>query len=268
MINQNQIYSTLKKVFSFIKQDKIINFLIEIIIIIIGVLLAFWVTKFGDSQKQDQTEKDVIKQVYFELQDNLVDLDQDLAVLKVAYKSNLNVLSFLESNKKMSDSLIMDFYWMTQDEYIFPNTSGYENLKSFGLNLIKNDSLRNLITLVYNNDFPRITVGNNFNPNINQFLLPYYSENFALNKNPDLKYDLYINDSITITYPRKISNDLYLKIGYKPLNAEALKQDEKFLILANKAIEMRMHKLKYYTTSKSRIENILRMIEKEYKINK
>jgi hypothetical protein len=256
----------LKKLFSLIKRDKIIDFFIEIVIIIVGVLLAFYVTKLGDSQKQDQTEKEIIKQVYFELKENLVDLEQDLAVLKVAYLSNLRVLSFLESDKKISDSLVMDFHWMTQDEYIFPNTSGYENLKSFGLNLIKNDSLRNLITLVYNNDFPRITVGNNFNPNINQFLLPYYQENFALNKNSALKYELKLNDSTAITYPRKISNDLYLKIGYKPLNVDALKKDEAFLILANKTIEMRMHKLNYYSISIKRVKDILKMIKVDYSI--
>lgn len=256
----------MKKLFSLTKRDKIIDFFIEIVIIIIGVLLAFYFTKLGDSQKQDQTEKEIIRQVYFELKENIVDLEQDLVVLKVAYYSNLRVLSFLESDKKISDSLIMDFYWMTQDEYIFPNTSGYENLKSFGLNLVKNDSLRNLITLVYNNDFPRITIGNNFNPNINQFLLPYYKENFALNKNSELKYELTLNDSTTITYPMKISNDLNLKIGYKPLNLEALKKDEEFLILANRTIEMRLHKLRYYSVSLNRVKDILKMIKKDYSI--
>jgi hypothetical protein len=256
----------LNKLFPLKKRDKIIDFFIEIVIIIIGVLLAFYVTKLGDSQKQDQTEKEIIKQIYFELKENLVDLEQDFEVLKVAHASNLSVLSFLETNKKMSDSLVMDFYWMTQDEYIFPNTSGYENLKSFGLNLVKNDSLRSLITLVYNNDFPRITVGNNFNPNINQFLLPYYTENFALNKNSKLKYKLKLSDSVTIKYPIKISNDLHLKIGYKPINVEALKKDEAFLILANKTIEMRMHKLRYYATSIKRVKDILKMIKEDYPI--
>jgi hypothetical protein len=256
----------LKKLFSLIKQDKIIDFLIEIVIIIIGVLLAFYVTELGDSKKQNETENEIIKQVYFELKENLTDLEQDFAILKVGYYSNLRVLSFLESDKKMSDSLIMDFHWMTQDEYIFPNTSGYENLKSFGLNLIKNDSLRNLITLVYNNDFPRITVGNSFNPNINQFLLPYYEKNFALNKNSALKYELKVNDSTTIKYPIKISSDLYLKMGYKPLNVEALKKDEAFLILANKTIEMRTHKLRYYALSIKRVKDILEMIKKDYSI--
>lgn len=254
----------MKKLFLLIKREKISDFFYEIVIIIIGVLLAFYFTKLGDSQKQDQTEKEIIKQIYFELKENLVDLEQDFEVLKVAYSSNLSVLSFLESDKKISDSLIMDFYWMTQDEYIFPNTSGYENLKSFGLNLIKNDSLRDLITLIYNNDFPRITVGNNFNPNINQFLLPYYSENFALNKNSELKYVFKLNDSTSITYPLKISNDLYLKIGYKPLNVEALKKDETFLILANKTIEMRIHKLRYYSISITRVKDILKKIKKDY----
>ncbi|NJL75351.1 MAG: hypothetical protein HC892_10275 [Saprospiraceae bacterium] len=41
----------MKRLFSLIKKDKIINFFSEIVIIIVGVLLAFYLTKLGDSQK-------------------------------------------------------------------------------------------------------------------------------------------------------------------------------------------------------------------------
>jgi hypothetical protein len=162
--------------------------------------------------------------------------------------------------------LIFDFYWMTQDEYIFPNTSGYENLKTFGLNLIKNDSLRNMITLLYNNDIARIAVGNDFNPNINTFLLPFFQKNFALNTDTTLKYTLKINDSLLITYPRKLADGVYQKIGYIPLKEDAIKRDKEFILLAYKTLEMRRHKLHYYNLSINRAKTILKMIDRLYQI--
>jgi hypothetical protein len=90
---------------------------------------------------------------------------------------------------------------------------------------------------------------------------------FTLNKDLNLKYDLKLNDSIVIQYPRKISNDLYLKIGYRPINANTLLNDESFRILTNKIIEMRLHKLTYYIKSIERLKTILKLIEREYPVS-
>jgi hypothetical protein len=86
--------------FSWLTWTRIKDFLYEILIIIIGVLLAFYATKWAEDQKQTQTEKEIIKQVYFELKENLIDLEQDLTLLKLANKCNYSVIRFLENDKK------------------------------------------------------------------------------------------------------------------------------------------------------------------------
>ena len=134
--------------------------MIEILIIIIGIIIAFYLTKYGEVLNRNKNEKEVVNQIYFELQDNLTDLERDIVIHRTGLISHLNVMKFLDEKRPLTDSLIMDFYWMTRDEYIFANASGYENLKSFGINLIRDDSLRNLITLIYNHDFPRLSKGN------------------------------------------------------------------------------------------------------------
>ena len=123
-------------------KKQIFKYLIDIIIIIIGVVIAFYLTEYGEKLRRNQTEKDVINQIHLELKDNLIDLERDFQIHKNGLFSNLRVLSFIKNKEEVTDSLVMDFYWMTRDEYIFANTSGYENLKAFGVNLIKDDELR------------------------------------------------------------------------------------------------------------------------------
>jgi len=240
-------------------KKQILTYFIEIIIIIIGILIAFYLTKYGEQLNRNQNEKDVINQIYFELQDNLKDLEQDFVVHKTGLFSNVRVIKFFDNRETLTDSLIMDFYWMTRDEYIFANTSGYENLKSFGINLIKDDSLRNLITLVYNHDFPRLSKGNTLNPDINDYLTPFFKNNFSVNRDNSKIYTLTFNDSLQITYPREIALGVKQMIGYMPLDKEELLKNEEFRFLIAKSLEYRMYKYLFY---RSCIGNVKKAIKR------
>ena len=242
-------------------KKRILQYFIEIIIIIIGILIAFYLTRYGERINRNQNEKDVINQIYFELQDNLADLEQDLVIHRIGLLSNLRAIKFFDNKETVSDSLIMDFYWMTRDEYIFANTSGYDNLKSFGINLIKDDTLRNLITLVYNHDFPRLTKGNTLNPDINEYLSPFFKEHFSVNRDTSKKYTLKFNDSIQITYPREIALGVQHMIGYVPLNEEALVNNEEFRFLIGKSLEFRGYKFRFYQIAIADVKRAMKRIE-------
>ncbi|CAM4135791.1 MULTISPECIES: DUF6090 family protein [Flavobacterium] len=239
------------------------KYLIEIIIIVIGILIAFYLSNWGKEVEKRKTEKEIISQIYFELNDNLIDLKNDIEIHKNSFKSQLKIQKFLD-NEINSDSLMMDFYWTTKDEYIFPNTSAFENLKSNDMSTIKNDSLRNLITLVYNNYLPRISKGNNIHPDISEYVSPFFIKNFRVNRNPNIKYDLYLGDSLKISYPRNFGNGIKQIIGYIPLNPEKLREDEEFRFLISEILWFRIYKINYYQISITNIENIMKIIENEY----
>lgn len=246
------------------KKKNLYKYLIEILIITVGVLIAFSLTNWGESIKEGKREKEIIAQIYFELNDNLIDLKNDFEIHKNALKSQLRVQKFIDSNSNNSDSLLMDFYWMTKEEYIFPNTSAFENLKSSGMSIIKNDSLRDLITLVYNNYFPRISKGNNFHPDINKYLTPYFKKNFKVNRDASLKYDLYLADSLKITYPRDFGGGIKQIIGYIPLHIAQLKNDEEFRFLLSEVLWFRIYKINYYQIAILNTEKIKNLIETNY----
>lgn len=240
------------------------KYLIEVFIIVIGVLIAFYLTNWRTEIEKRKTERDIISQIYFELEDNLTDLRNDLEIHKNALRSQLSIQNFLDNSDVLSDSSIMDFYWMTREEYIFPNTSAFQNLKNVGMRLVTNDSLRNLITLVYNNNFPRITKGNNLHPDINEFLYPYIKTNFKINRNEAIKYTLFLADSLKVNYPIHFGNGIKQIIGYVPLNTETLKNDEEFRMLLSEILYFRIYKINYYKTSITNVQNILKIIKREY----
>lgn len=243
---------------------QLLKYLIEIIIIIVGVIIAFYLTQYGEQLTRNQNERDVMEQIYFELEDNLVDLERDFVIHRTGFISHLNVINFIDGKKPYSDSLIMDFYWMTRDEYIFANATGYENLKTFGINLIKDDSLRNLITLVYNHDFPRLTKGSTLHPDQNTYLSPFFQEHFSVNKDTSLQYTLAFSDSLQITYPRDIALGVKQIIGYVPRDVEALKQNEQFRYLVNNALEFRMYKFQFYRTCIENVKKAMQRIKEVY----
>ncbi|MFD2907418.1 DUF6090 family protein [Flavobacterium ardleyense] len=246
------------------KKKHVYKYLIEIVIIVIGVLIAFYLTNWGKEIEKEKTEKEIISQIYFELSDNLVDLKNDIEIHRNALKSQLKIQDYLDNEEISSDSLMMDFYWASKDEYIFPNTSAFDNLKNTGISIIKNDSLRNLITLVYNNYFPRITKENSMHPDISNYVNPYYKKNFKINRNQDIKYDLYLGDSLKITYPRNFGGGIKQIIGYIPTNQEELHKDEEFRFLISEILWFRLYKINYYQISITNVQNIMKLIENEY----
>lgn len=243
-------------------KKKIIGYLKEIIIIMVGVLMAFYLTQYGEKLNRNQSEKDITNQIYLELKNNLSDLENDFIIHQTGLLSNLSVINFLDDGGRITDSLIMDFYWMTRDEYIFANTSGYENLKSFGINLIKDDTLRTLITIVYNNNFPRLEKGNTIYPDINEYLTPYFKENFKVNRDTSLTYELVLSDSVSVTYPREIGLGVKQIIGYIPVNTDRLLNDEEFRFLVSKSLEYRMYKFRFYQNCINNVKRTIERIEK------
>lgn len=252
-------------------RQKAITYLVEIFVIIIGILGAFLLNNWGADQKKKTIEKEVLEQIYFDLQINLEDLENDLKIHKIGLTSLQRVLSFLDHQITYDQELIFDFYWLKEDEYIFPNTSGYDNLKSLGIDLVQNDSIRQLLTQVYNYDFPRLQRNNTLHPDINEYLTPYFQKNFKTNRDSTLTYNLVINDSLQVKYPRKIgfTGEVYDQyIGFVPRNVELLQQDEQFRFLISETQKFRFYKCYFYSKCIADVKTLIRLIQQELKIER
>ena len=245
-------------------KDQIFKYLVEILVVTIGILIAFALDNWNQNRNKKQQEYEILNQINEDLKVVLQDLKNDFIIHKIALKSHARIDSMTKYNIPYSEEMTFDFYWVKEDEFIFPNKTGFEMLESFGTNLISNLELRNSISYVYNHDFPRITKGNNLYPDIHEFLTPYYQLHFKTNINPELAYKLTLEDNYTINYPREIKtgeiSDMEF-IGFSPINYNNIINNDEFKFLISEAKKYRLYKYKMYKNTIQHVEEILVMLD-------
>ena len=120
----------------------------EIVLVVIGILIALSINNWNEEQKNRQKE---IKSLA-ELKDNL---ERNYDEFKAFFDSqdriidNMStIIKYQEENVKFHDSIRKYFRGIGFLEQITLTSSSYETLKTYGLDLISNDSLRlNIIDL-------------------------------------------------------------------------------------------------------------------------
>jgi hypothetical protein len=151
----------------------------EIILVLIGILLALSITDWNSERIEKQTEKTAL----YELKKGmLLDLDSLKSRLKTVTKSvsDLEYLQYLITKEdyayhKGLDTLFGVVWGM---RILKPNSAFYEDLKASGLNLIKDDSIRFQIVHLFETNYGWLNWINELEMSINEVNRPYYLENF------------------------------------------------------------------------------------------
>jgi hypothetical protein len=150
----------------------------EIILVVIGILIALQINNWNESQINSQREKAILYSLKSELIINLEELNTDYERTLIYHQATINVYDFLLRKSIEVDSMHKDFFNCVQFTYFFPKTSTYETLKSGNLELIRSDSLKEIITDVYETGFKRIVNKVDTRRNAARLLFPYYQKHF------------------------------------------------------------------------------------------
>ena len=241
----------------------------EIFLVMIGILLALQVNNWNNQRLKKQLEKTILKQIRSDINEMLIDIKGDYESLGMGIKSHLNIKDYFEKDLVYHDSMCFDFEWLIRDEYMYPITSAYDNLKKEGLALITNDSIRIQIQEAYAYVLPRISKQHPFFPDLGEFFHDFYENNFTPNTDSTLVYNykLYGED---FKYPRKASfegNEFYVYRGYVPNDYSELKANSKFMFLMSKAEGFRFWKHNRYGRAIEILEDLDKMITDELKDN-
>lgn len=134
----------LNKISSNIKK-----FLFEFFSVFFAVVFAYLLNQWNENRKDNLAENKILTEIYNGLERDSIDLAQDQNSLRV----NINAIKYFNdiTNKTIvaNDSLQLYYFYLTRDFVTVQNTSGYETLKSRGLEIIKNDELRKSIIDLY-----------------------------------------------------------------------------------------------------------------------
>jgi len=128
----------------------------EIVLVVIGILIALSINNWNEQRKTDQLELKLL----FELKSSIIESEKELTY---SYDENIitvqrfeYILSHLKTDLPESQSIDSCFYQLPFWVSPFVNYTAYESLKTKGLDLIKNDTIKNKIINLYDTQFARL----------------------------------------------------------------------------------------------------------------
>ncbi|MDF1548115.1 MAG: DUF6090 family protein [Bacteroidales bacterium] len=129
------------------------KFSFEFLSIFIAVISAFALNNWNENRKNQNAESKILTEIYNGLQKDLVDLKLNEKGHKTGIEASNYFRDLLANKPVFKDSVMFHYFNLTRDFVSIQNTSGYETLKSRGLELIQNDTLRTKIISLYEYDY-------------------------------------------------------------------------------------------------------------------
>ena len=134
------------------------EYLLEIIVITVGILGAYSLNNWNEGRKSLKLETEMLREIKVGLESDLEDIELNLSIQRGVLKSQDIIIDWLESDQPYDDSLSIHFGRSNSTSVFLSNEGAYETLKQLGIRLITNDSLRDQILKVYDVDFQNYQV--------------------------------------------------------------------------------------------------------------
>ena len=158
----------------------------EIILVMIGILLALQVNNWNEKSKEDIVLKEALKQI-------AQDLKQDEVVLNGFLRGDSRRVEYLLAlSNGTYNTIRLDSIMYNLDNYFFfyKSNNYYSSLKSSGLfSSFKNDNLKNNLTAYYEQMYERLKTSSEYGENFtNNRIIPFvlshleYSENLLVDE--------------------------------------------------------------------------------------
>ena len=216
----------------------------EFLSIFIAVVSAFALNNWNEDRRNDEAAKKILTEISNGLKKDLEDIKINVGGHEHGIKACRYYRKLINNDTIVSDSLPWYYSGLTRDFNSEQNISGYETLKSKGLEIIRNDSLRFQIISLYEYDYKSLKM----------FEEEYYEMQFQEN------YFKEINGCLAAYYEfDKRGNLININL---PLRINAR---EKNIILSYllKIQANRMFILRFYKKTEEKIHQLIEQIEVE-----
>ena len=212
----------------------------EFLTIFIGVFAAFALENWKDNLKDKKIETKIL----LEIRNGL---DKDLEDIKTNENGHRNGIASVNFFKKLiineavnQDSVFHRYFFLFRDFITVQNISGYESLKSQGLDIIENDSLRSEIISIYEYDYSvikkieeeysELQFHTSYYQEFNNILAPHFNFNeyeILININQPLKLSIHDRNILLVDLYKIYSNRLFILAIYSETTKkiEKLKKD-------------------------------------------
>jgi hypothetical protein len=152
----------------------------EIVLVVIGILIALQINTWNEQRKTKIIETKTLKEIRANLEMDLVELNNDIAVMDSVSHAGEAVIAYLKSHDEPSYSFKYDVLVARLNPHFDPNQGGYSLLNSKGIDIISNDSLRGSISKLYESDYPYYAKYENERiTKLNHIILPKFAAYFS-----------------------------------------------------------------------------------------
>ena len=142
----------MKRILSTIIQ-KWPEYLLEIIVLVIGIYGAFELEGWGEKNARRREELEILRGCKIELQADLQEIELNTTELNKSLISIGIILKVLEQKHSYHDSLAGHFNYIFLPMHFVHSTSTFETLQSKGLDLISNVTLRSQLVSLYDSQY-------------------------------------------------------------------------------------------------------------------
>ena len=121
----------------------------EIILVVIGILIALQINNWNENQKLVKLEKELLREVKIGLESDYNLISTSINEHKRFINSQDIIVSWIDEKFKYNDSLIPHFKHTIWTHLFFPKNAPFESLNQFGMRNITNKNLRDQISNLY-----------------------------------------------------------------------------------------------------------------------
>ena len=152
-----------QKLLSEGKTGKYLKYAIgEIILVVIGILIALQINNYSEEKKQRKLELDLLGEVRNNLSEDLLKIEANINLQNEILRCQKAYIDWMDGEKNYNDSVSYFSnslsYYITRSiikSRFLANQGTYETLKQVGMRIIQNDSLRIQITHLYEVTYPK-----------------------------------------------------------------------------------------------------------------
>ena len=227
-----------------LQENKLTQYLIyaigEILLVMVGILLALQVNNWNETKKSNQYENKLSINMSKAIENNFPDIRISLNYTKRAINSIEIIINNFENNQPYHDSLRTHFHYANVWAYQRLNHSAFETAKQYGLHFIKSDTLTALLSDLYE---------------VHQNLILQYEK-----RQHDFHYS-------TVT-PFLFNN--FQRIGEKgnklvPLDYESLKTSTQYRYMLQTNFVERKNDLRWFKMQIKKMESSMKFLKEEMK---
>ncbi len=151
----------------------------EIVLIVVGILIALAINNWNEQRKLYNKETRTLRELKASLENDMVDIRINLQTHENSLKSTELLIEHLKAGRPYHDTLDAHFGELLGSSLFLSDDAAYSSLQNYGRDLISNETLKKKLSLLYAHDYAYIKeIEQIDSETLTHIFLPFYSRHF------------------------------------------------------------------------------------------